>query len=432
MPVNEATEEINCEKSQCQEPNELEISKNFILIECESNAIAEEKSDLILPEAEHEHEICIEEELLDESLIETTLTECEYCFDQIESADEHKKQHNDLMPLILTSIEFYRCSRCLIVFPSIDSFSEHFITKEICEIPEELDCLNYQYLDDVDSNDLPIRLYSCCKNPENASYTCEICREEFIELLTFREHFTNSHLENTEQNICSLLVDTPHVCGCCGKIKQNLRSALQHVYFHENEFRCPIDDCNMVYVTLAELHEHVIDNHSLIVSYSCIHCLYLAKDKDDLKMHKQKSCSARNFECNECGKCFLRKNTLSMHLRTHSKERKYACHLCEKTFLQSIDLNNHIRLVNCFKGHWTHKNYQIFIFRVHTKERPYSCHICDKSFKTISQRNDHVDTHNTENKYLVKNILKIIINPLSAFEYSLKKIFFLFLFLISV
>lgn len=345
----------------------------------------------------------------------TFIVECEFCnkkFDGDDQLDLHLKQHNELQPHLLASIEFFRCSRCLVVFSTMDSWMEHFGSVKLCEMSDELERIDYQYLDDVDNNDPPIRLFSCYKNDKNFLYTCDMCHGNFEQLADFKTHFNDFHLANVEENIGHSLAETPHQCGLCGKEERNLKTILHHIYFHQIDFDCPIENCKQKLSTFTDLYKHIVDEHAERDSFQCRNCLYLAKNREDLREHKQKSCAARTFECGDCGsyfflllflgpdmasimtsdsntinfvilpgKTFLRKTTLTTHQRTHTNERRYACQFCDKSFLQSIDLNNHTR--------------------THTQERPFSCGLCGKAFKTLSQRNDHVETHNTENKYEV-------------------------------
>lgn len=250
----------------------------------------------------------IDEEIYEEVSVESNF-ECEYCnakFENLDDSNWHQNQHTELLPHLLASIEFYRCSRCLLVFPNLEHLMEHFESNEICEVPTALDRIDYQYLDDIDANETPIRLYSCYKNTKNGMYTCDMCQENFQKLPTFRNHFSELHLENAEQNIGYLLVETPHLCGICGKISENLKNALHHIYFHQREFICPVELCSMNFVEFSELFNHISNEHSLIECFQCTHCFYRAKNRDDLKEHKKKSCAARNYECNDCGRCIRR------------------------------------------------------------------------------------------------------------------------------
>lgn len=287
----------------------------------------------------------VEEEILDESSLKV---ECEYCNERFNNDLEltsHHNRHSQLLPYILGSIEFFRCSRCLLVFPRIDDLAKHFDSNAVCEAPKDFDRIDYQYLDDIDVTESPIRLFSCFQNTGNLQYTCDMCLKDFHQLNEFRRHFNDLHLENAEQNIGYLLVETPHVCGLCSKISGNLKSALHHVFFHQAELRCPIENCSTAVMGFSDLYEHTADEHEqvLVGNIRCTHCHYKVKSKEELKEHKQKSCAARNFECNDCGKMFLRRNTLAMHLRTHTREKRHHCEYCDKSFFQSIDLNNHVR-----------------------------------------------------------------------------------------
>ncbi|XP_006903227.1 PREDICTED: zinc finger protein 345-like [Elephantulus edwardii] len=68
----------------------------------------------------------------------------------------------------------------------------------------------------------------------------------------------------------------------------------------------------------------------------------------------------RPYECQDCGKAFLRSGALTEHRRIHTGERPYECQDCGKTFSRSSNLTVHRRS--------------------HTGERPYECQECGKPF----------------------------------------------------
>lgn len=240
--------------------------------------------------------------IIDEPLI-SFIIECEFCdetFDNYDDMKLHSNQHNELLPYLLASVDFYRCSRCLFVFSKIDDLAEHS-KNENCKSPAEID--RVEYLDEKDGNMPSIRLFSCSKNPNNNLYVCDVCQIEFEELNNFRNHFDLFHSNKAEKNIGYLLIETPHFCGICKNSYplENLKSALHHVYFHQSDFKCPVDNCMTDFMHFMDLYRHTIEEHSLIRNYNCSHCSYSTKSKDELRMHNQKSCEARNFECDKCG-----------------------------------------------------------------------------------------------------------------------------------
>lgn len=260
-----------------------------------------EASDVIFSLNEDTNEIIIEDPLI------SLIRECEFCnetFDNYEDIELHSNQHKELLPYLLASIDFYRCSRCLFVFLNIDDLAEHS-NGQNCKSPDEID--RVEYLDESDGNLPSVRLFSCSKNPNNNLYVCDVCQIEFEELINFRNHFDVFHSNNAEQNIGYLLIEMPHFCGICKSNSpfENLKSALHHVYFHQTDFKCPVDNCMIAFTHFMDLYRHTIHEHSLIRNYDCSHCNYSTKSKDELRMHSQKSCKARNFECNECGSYYV-------------------------------------------------------------------------------------------------------------------------------
>lgn len=315
---------------------------------------------------EIENEEVIQDEL---SLDLTDATECEYCSEQVPEplVKSHLKQHMKVMPWILGSMDFFRCSRCLTAFPFIESLMEHVDAEDMCQQSTELDkidtCTDYQYL----ANDPTIRLFSTCKNIDGNTFSCNLCVSDFVDLFSFRVHFEEEHLSNLDCHPEYLHIELAHTCGICDSSFKNLKDCLHHIYFHQAEYACMENDCDHVASSFSLLYSHLIGGHAPR-SFECMHCTYQAKNGNELKEHQRSACPARNVKCEICGmnsfleklhrnccsiiesnfylslgKSFYKKSTMTMHMRTHTNERRYPCSHCSKAFLQSNDLANHLR-----------------------------------------------------------------------------------------
>ncbi|XP_036595862.1 zinc finger protein OZF-like [Trichosurus vulpecula] len=90
-------------------------------------------------------------------------------------------------------------------------------------------------------------------------------------------------------------------------------------------------------------------------------------------------CGEKHYECNQCGKAFIKSSTLTVHQRVHSGEKPYECNWCGKAFTQSSTLTVHQR--------------------IHTGERPYECNQCGKAFTKSSHLTAHQKIHTGEKPY---------------------------------
>lgn len=263
-----------------------------------------ENDDSVIDEDTNETLESIEEQIQDElSLDLTEAVECEYCSEPVLEPimKSHLKQHARVMPILLGSMDFFRCSRCLTAFPFLESLIEHTDADEICEQSSELNnvdtCTDYQYL----ANDPTIRLFSTCKNIDGNTFSCSLCFLDFEDLLSFRMHFEAEHLSNLDCHPEYFHSELAHTCGICESSFKTLKDCLHHIYFHQAEYTCMETDCEHVASSFSVLYFHLTRGHSLRI-FECTHCTYEAKDGDELKAHQRNTCPARNIKCEICGK----------------------------------------------------------------------------------------------------------------------------------
>lgn len=231
------------------------------------------------------------------------MIDCEKCGEQILQNQQklHQKDHDKILPYLLMSMEYFRCSRCLMTFPYIENLFEHFGTKVPCEqlypLNTEESCIDYQYL----STDPPIRLLSTSKNVDSNTFPCNLCNLNFLDLFQLYSHFQEEHvpcLDDNPEILCSELI---HTCGVCENSFKNLQDCLQHVYFHQAEYICSQDKCEHVTNSFSTLYSHLTLEHSKD-EYECIHCSHVANTMEGLKEHQRSTCSARTKKCNVCGR----------------------------------------------------------------------------------------------------------------------------------
>lgn len=235
---------------------------------------------------------------------------CDYCKKNFNNSDEfktHMNDHLEILPIILTSTNFFRCSQCRLVFPSAEHLLNHFDNTELCtEIKNansDDNCIDYQYLSDpITENMHYSRMFSCYKYEENV-YACELCDDTFENILHFVEHFNDLHLINNEtcEELYAETLHLNHYCGMCNKSCLNLKDIMFHVYFHQTIFFCPFLDCSNCYMKFPFLNRHITREHSINTEYTCPHCNYVAPDYISFKLHSRKICTERKFKCSYCG-----------------------------------------------------------------------------------------------------------------------------------
>lgn len=287
----EIIEELEEEPEEAGEIEEDVQAWPVIYLEnSENNALLNDSTELDNVEAQNDN-------LTDFS----DMAACEYCCEQVDPSQlsVHSKQHNQLLPLLLSSIEYYRCSRCLSIFLCDDDLLVHMEADDLCDLSEELSkedsCVDYQYL----LCDSPIHLISCCKNIDSNTYSCRFCILDFVDFASFKAHFDEDHLIGSDANAEYMRSELIHSCGVCKISFKNLQDTLHHIYFHQVEYCCPYA-CEASSITFGSLYTHFIQTHS-DSKVNCQYCSYETKDQDDLREHQRTLCAGRRFKCKLCG-----------------------------------------------------------------------------------------------------------------------------------
>lgn len=309
LEVQEYKIELGCteneENEEAETIEEEEENENWPL-DFESNV---ENRDIAIDESvdeieDFEYVESIDDEMSSQSngMSTKTVIDCEHCAQKIPKRQQqsHAKQHSKLFPYILNSMDFFRCNRCQMVFLLIDSLFEHLNDDNGCmELQHNNDdaYIDYQYL----NNDLSIRLLSASKNFDDNTFSCGQCNLDFEDLTMFRLHIEENHSSDFDCNPEILRANSGHLCGSCNITFKTLHDAIHHIYFHQSAFECFHEECTQIFTSFAGLNSHFTSDHP-DSSVECSHCSYLATNKEDLKMHQRKTCTARNLKCDFCGK----------------------------------------------------------------------------------------------------------------------------------
>lgn len=238
--------------------------------------------------------------------------ECDQCAETFQNKNAlrvHANEHLQVMSQLINSISYYRCSRCSSIFLDADELTTHITEETICDPSsnpnDRENCCDYQFLDNAAIDQQRIWVYSCYKNIGSNLPACDVCHQVFETFDDYFLHFGIEHLENTDFCIDFMLSEMIHRCGVCGKSYNNLKNALQHVYFHQTEFHCFEDECSSAFGEFDSLYEHINNEHSIDIEVVCSYCMYKAESVEDLKVHKKKICKARTYKCTYCGELIL-------------------------------------------------------------------------------------------------------------------------------
>lgn len=263
-------------------------------------------------------------------------------------------------------------------------------------------------------------------------YLCFVCKQQFIDMATLREHNLTHSEENLEkiiirQNNNMVKVEISMLnCKKCGENVQSLDELREHLgkehrilfpvkesllipFKIENEgLKCQIcselfhsfrilnihtnkhyknhicDVCGTSFSNLVFLNLHKTRSHR---KYACTDCNIhfesaTGKKRHDVDKHNAVIEKKMRFVCWHCKERFSQENLKIQHLvdKHGLSKPDYKCQLCAKGFITKSLCNNHVK-------------------NVHLKEKKHECDVCHKFFYTKSDLMRHRVTHTGEKRF---------------------------------
>ncbi|XP_049843286.1 zinc finger protein ZFP2-like isoform X1 [Schistocerca gregaria] len=222
---------------------------------------------------------------------------------------------------------------------------------------------------------------------ERDVFTCDICREVFVDKRILRTHVQQHLLKcdichKTCRDANGLEVhyrthtgERPYCCDTCGQTFSRSDQLRLHLLQHTGErpYRC--DTCGKTFLRSDNLRQHTLQ-HTGEQPYRCDICGKAFSRSNNLRQHSLQHTGERPHECGVCHKRFTNGSNLAQHSRVHTGERPYRCDYCGRSFTQSRNLKVHLRM--------------------HTGERPYRCDTCGKSFTRSRSVKVHHHPHTGE------------------------------------
>lgn len=191
----------------------------------------------------------------------------------------------------------------------------------------------------------------------NRTYECFLCKNPCISQVDCMQHISDTHTKSPWLKCihcgyrCIFKVHlVKHalaccgedcVCNFCGQMFVSKVALQEHIEMQEKRFQC--DECGKRFVKLWALELHQI-SHSNEKKFKCDKCPITFKHKRTLSEHRRTHEGHTN-ECDICGKQFTLLETFKKHKqRVHSNQRNYACDMCPKMFKSSSNLTSHRRI----------------------------------------------------------------------------------------
>nr|XP_029724159.1 putative zinc finger protein 286B isoform X2 [Aedes albopictus] len=266
---------------------------------------------------------------------------CNYCqfVSSVKSAfNDHYAIHEQTIETIFDRVDYYRCTNCKVVYPTLSKLQDHATTEECNAIDREdfeesSDAIVHEQFYNVGLDICLPRMKTFHLN-ERSQVVCGFCSLAFETWSDALEHYSSIH-ENEETSAEDVSriwntygYDRIHRCGICKDQFADASFIRQHVYFHRSRYDCPYD-CSGTFRDFFKLTVHLNQNH-------------LCK-KTGLVADAKVLPSQPDMVCQICFKRFTSEASYKVHTKNHFANRRYTCTECPKAFLQKCDLTIHMR-----------------------------------------------------------------------------------------
>ncbi|XP_016098617.1 zinc finger and BTB domain-containing protein 41-like [Sinocyclocheilus grahami] len=206
--------------------------------------------------------------------------------------------------------------------------------------------------------------------------------------------------------------EKPFQCDICFQCYSTKSNLTVHKKKHDSdspvkrkEHKCPF--CNKLHASKKTLSRHVKSCGNAIMDFlRCCLLLLLFCFRLHLRVHHED----KRYECDECGKTFIRHDHLKKHKKIHTGERAHQCEECGKCFRRADHLTVHYKSIHLGEKIW--RRYKAVVhqcqvckkefrgktnlmshFRTHSGEKPHRCVICNQTFRIKKTLTKHMVIH---------------------------------------
>ena len=289
--------------------------------------------------------------------------------------------------------EICKCDKCNEQFQDRISLREHYITTK-CKGRSKLICKICTMW--VQSKYITKHLK---KHEEGEIIHCEICQQEFPDVLMFKVHVRNVHGGQKRDTVDSKNKNKIK-CEKCDKLVRDIFYPKHFIKKHSPKIKCEICD-KFFRHTFYPKHVELMHQAG---SYMCEHCAKVFKTKHLLNNHVMIHGENNHTACKICGK-MLTKATVKLHIRrVHEKKKDWVCMTCGKEFSEKGCMDKHEQRMHggikkhkcpfpkCESAFHQNSELQNHIKTVHEGRKDYKCSECGKAFGNIKNVKRHRET----------------------------------------
>ena len=161
---------------------------------------------------------------------------------------------------------------------------------------------------------------------EKKSVKCQICDKVLISQKFYEKHIQKKHM--SEKARIRLTQNSPSkscICLFCGKEFANPSYLNVHVQVVHDEEKHTCDLCGKEINGIFKLDQHKKLFHKALEP--CPHCGKMVKRITQHIKTKHLENNQKKYQCQTCGKGFVRKYQFNDHERTHSKIKPFLCRI---------------------------------------------------------------------------------------------------------
>ncbi|XP_073831489.1 uncharacterized protein [Musca autumnalis] len=193
----------------------------------------------------------------------------------------------------------------------------------------------------------------------------------------------------------------PFKCSYCNQIIQKYDLYQIHLAKHTEQipFKCPL--CDVRSRDIYQYRKHATGHFEITTTYECNMCGKKFIRRYEYHRHLKQHTNPYPFLCELCGQGFRFYASYTAHKLRHENRVLYRCHICQRGYSHKPSLESHIKVhLNvrdiickiCGKG-FTNKNNLSRHLDIHSEVKRFKCLVCGKAFAQDTGLRAHRKQH---------------------------------------